>query len=73
MKLSEGTTDGLNMMKIMIKSNTLARISANVAENKILAALEFESQQILFVEAIKYENYQENQFGSIVQTTNFES
>lgn len=45
----EGTTDGLNMMKIMIESSALAWISTYVAENKILATLKAESQQILTV------------------------
>lgn len=43
MKLYEGTTDGLNLMKIVIESSVLARILAYVAENKILADLEAES------------------------------
>lgn len=39
-------------MVIMIELDTLTRISAYVAENKILAASDAESQQILIVEAI---------------------
>lgn len=43
-------------MKIMIGSSVVAQILAYVTENKILVALEAESQQILVVEAIKYAN-----------------
>lgn len=44
-----------------------------MAENKILAALEAESQQILVVEAIKPENSWVNQSGFIGQTTTSKS
>lgn len=60
-------------MKIMIELSVLAKILAYVAENKILMALEVESQQILDVEVIRSENSQENQFGSTSQTTTSES
>lgn len=60
-------------MKIMIESRTLARIPTYMDENKILAALEAKSQQILVVEAIKSENSQANQFGSTSQLTTSKS
>lgn len=52
-KLEEDITNGKNLIVIMIELDVFARVSAYVAENKILAALEAESQQILVVEAIK--------------------
>lgn len=55
-KLLEDIIDGLNLTEIMIKSDALARISAYVSENKILASLGAESQKILVVEAINPEN-----------------
>ena len=63
----------MNLMDTMIESSVLARISAYVVENKILAALEAKSQQILVVKAIKPKNSWVNKSGLTGQRTTSES
>lgn len=43
------TTNSLEQTRMMPESSTLAQISVYVAENKLMAALETESQEMLVV------------------------
>lgn len=57
----------------MPESSALARISAYVAENKIMVVLEAKYQQMMVVEATDSGSAQTNQYGHSGQTTALES
>lgn len=49
------TTDGLDQTKMMSESSALARISAYVAENKLIMTLEVKLYEMMVVEATEFE------------------
>lgn len=52
----------------MSESSILARILAYVVENKIIAALEAESREMMVVEATMFEDVQANDIINLYQT-----